>query len=297
MATDVVGWAAGNLMKRDWTNDGIDYSTQTKARVSKIAKKLSDAGRNADADKMTKALGESKIRDLLVEVRWQGQGDLDMSVAEPNGSVASATTKRTSGGGVLKCDILEQGDDDRSEIYSAAEAFSGTYKVSVKTSFGRAVGNKALVKVTKFPGTQKEAVEVFTVDMSDPKPVEFKLEGGTRKDLATVPASEESEARMLTTAAPKSYVPSGIGGGAGLANPDLTVFTGGTAASNLPIVTPSVETKFASISPALPGVRVVGKVSSDRSTLEYTASAVFTGPAIDIPIPKVSLLPGSESSK
>ena len=102
---------------------------------------------------------------------------------------------------------------------------------------------------------------------------------------------------MLTTAAPKSYVPSGVGGGVGLANPDLTVFTGGGAAANLPLVTASVETQFDSISPVLPGVRVVGKVSSDRNTLEYTASTVFTGPAVDIPMPKVNLLPGSERNK
>ena len=297
VATDVVGWATSNLLKRDWTNDGVDYSKQTKARVAKIAKKLTDAGRNADADKVNRGLSESKSRDLIVEVRWQGQGDLDMSVAEPSGAVASATAKRTSGGGVLKCDILEQGDDDRSEIYSAAEAFSGTYRVVVKTSLGRAVGNKALVKVTKFAGTPKEAFEIFSLDLSDPKPIEFKLDGGVRRDLASVPADEDSKARVLTTAAPKSYVPSGVGGGVGLANPDLTVFTGGGAAANLPLVTASVETQFDSISPVLPGVRVVGKVSSDRNTLEYTASTVFTGPAVDIPMPKVNLLPGSDRSK
>ncbi len=297
VATDVVGWATENLMKRDWTNDGVDYLKQTKARVGAIAKKLADAGRAADADKINKGLTQSKSRDLLVEVRWQGQGDVDMSVAEPSGSTASATAKRTSGGGVLRSDILEQGDDDRSEVYSASEAFSGTYKVTVKTSLGRAVGNKALVKVTKFPGTPKEAFEIFAVDLANPKPIEFKLEGGTRKDLANVPTEDDSNARVLTTSAPKSYVPSGVGGGAGLANPDLTVFTGGTAAANMPLVTPSVETKFDSISPVLPGVRVVGKVSTDRSTLEYTASTVFTGPAVDIPMPKVNLLPGSERNK
>ncbi len=296
VATDVVGWATENLMKRDWTNDGVDYTKQTKARVAKIAKKLTDAGRNADADLVNKGLAESKVRDLLVELRWQGQGDLDLSVAEPSGSTASATSKRTSGGGVLKCDILEQGDDDRSESYSASEAFAGTYKVTVKTSLGRAIGNKALVKVTKFPGTPKESFEIFAIDMNDPKPVEFKLDGGSRKDLANVPA-EDSEARLVTTAAPKSYVPSGIGGGAGLASPDLTVFTGGNNGTNMPLVTPSVETKFDSISPSLPGIRVVGKVSSDRSMLEYTASTVFTGPAVDIPTPKVNLLPGSDRSK
>jgi len=296
IATDVVGWATTNLMKRDWTNDGVDYTKQTKDRVAKIAKKLTDAGRGADADTVNKGLNQSKSRDLLVELRWQGQGDLDMSVAEPSGSTASATAKRTSGGGVLKSDLLEQGDDDRTEIYSAGEAFPGTYKVTVKTSLGRAVGNKALVKVTKFPGTPKESFEIFTVDMANPKPIEFKLDGGTRKELAEIP-TDDSEARQLTTAAPKSYVPNGIGGGVGLANPDLTVFTGGSSGSNMPIVTPSVETKFDSISPVLPGVRVVGRVSSDRSMLEYTASAVFTGPAVDIPMPKVNLLPGSDRSR
>ena len=40
--------------------------------------------------------------------------------------MCSATHKRTAGGGVLKSDVLEQGED-RSEVYTAAQAFPGTY--------------------------------------------------------------------------------------------------------------------------------------------------------------------------
>ena len=39
---------------------------------------------------------------------------------------------------MLKGDVLEQQDDDRSEVYTAASAFSGTYKVTVKQAFGQA---------------------------------------------------------------------------------------------------------------------------------------------------------------
>ena len=56
-------------------------------------------------------------------------------VIEPSGSTCSATHKLTTGGGVLKSDILEQGED-KSEVYTAAQAFPGTYSLIVKPVLG-----------------------------------------------------------------------------------------------------------------------------------------------------------------
>ena len=54
---------------------------------------------------------------------------------EPTGSMARRRTSGRAGGGVLKADVLEQGED-RSELYTAAQAFSGTYTVTVKPALG-----------------------------------------------------------------------------------------------------------------------------------------------------------------
>ncbi len=291
--SDAVQWAAVNLLRRDWPADGIDYHGQARERVGRIAKKLAAAGRKDDADKLqTVATGE-KTRDLVVELLWQGKkSDLDLVVIEPSGSACSATHKQTTGGGVLKSDVLEQGED-RSEVYTAAQAFPGTYTLVVKHVLGDVIGNRATLKVTRHQGTDKEAVEIFAVNLADPKPVLVKLESGTRAELATVPP-EESVARLETTQAPASpFGPSGIAAGAGTASAG-SVLNQVPGQAALPVVSPAVETRVPGIASGLPGLRIEAQLTPDRKNVVMAANPVFTGPAKDLPLPKVNILPGGE---
>ncbi len=171
--SDVVSWATKNLLRRDWANDGVDHVKTAKDSADRIAKKLLAGDRKADADSVLATVAEEKNRDLMIELRWQGQADLDLAVAEPSGSDCTALQKRTSAGGVLRSDILEQQDENRSEVYTAASAFNGKYTVTVAAALGRAIGNKATLKVTKYAGTAKEEVEVYTVDLAKPAAVEI----------------------------------------------------------------------------------------------------------------------------
>src|SRR5262249_32102241 len=159
------------------------------------------------------ALAAEKTRDLVVELLWQGKNaDLDLLVIEPAGSTCSATHKRTAGGGVLKADVLGQ-DEDRSELYTAAQAFSGTYTLAVKKALGNPSGGAATVRVTKFRGTPKQSVEVHSVSLADRKPIQVRLDGGSRTELASVPAEEVTDARLETTQKAAVTAPSGFNGG------------------------------------------------------------------------------------
>ena len=175
--TDAVIWAAHNLLQRDWnTADGIDYHKQVNERLPKLAAKLAAAGQKTDG--IRKTLAEQTQRDLVIELLWQGPADLDLTVAEPGGSVCSATHKRTTGGGVLQSDVLEQTNEgDRSEIYTAALAFDGSYQVSVRKVLGRPSGNTVTIKVTKFQGTSKESHDLITIDLTDPEADRDQAEG------------------------------------------------------------------------------------------------------------------------
>ncbi|MFO0850478.1 MAG: hypothetical protein U0871_18260 [Gemmataceae bacterium] len=282
VTADVAQWALAELLNRDWPTDGADYHVVAKDRAARLATKYTAAG-NRDAAARLQAVvnaGASKTRDLVIELLWQGQADLDLAVTEPSGAVCSATHRRTTGGGVLKADILEQQDDNRSEVYTAASGFSGTYLVAVKVGLGKAVGNTARVKVTRFQGTPKESVELVSVDLTRPTPITVALDGGSRTDLATVPV-EVSEARLETTLAPMDQ--SGPSGG-----------TSARAASRpaLSVAQPTIETKVPGIAAGQPGLRIEQKLSADRKKLEMSANPVFTGPAKDIPLPKLGLLPG-----
>lgn len=295
--SDVVSWATRNLLRRDWPNDGVDHVKAAKESVQRIAQKLTAADRKEDAAAVLAAMAEEKHRDLTIELRWQGQADLDLAVNEPSGTDCDAAQKRTAGGGVLRSDILEQQDENRSEIYTAALAFNGTYTVNVKTALGRAIGNKATVKVTKFAGTDKEEVEVYTVDLTDAKrkPVTLTMEGGSRTELATVIPDDVSEVRQISTASGQVGAATGVTAGFGAVDPaTLNAANNPASAKNVaPIVGQRQEVRLPSVSPALPSMRLVGKVAAGSDTAEYFAQPVFAGKAVDIPTPKVQLLPGS----
>ena len=174
--TDAVLWAANGLLTRDWnTTDGVDYHKQANDRLPKLEAKLKAAGQKTDA--ISKVMTEQVQRDLVIELLWQGNADLDLVVTEPTGAVCSATQTRSSGGGVLKADVLEQSaQNDRSEVYTAASAFAGTYQVAARQAFGRPVGGTARIKVTKYKGTPREATDLLDVPLGG-APVAVKLAG------------------------------------------------------------------------------------------------------------------------
>lgn len=291
---DVVSWAGTNLMRNDWPNDGMDHAGEAKSRTLRIARKWADNNRKDDADLVLKTSTIEKTRDLIVELLWQGPADLDLAVGEPSGSECYSGQKRTSGGGVLRSDVLEQ-DDNKSEVYTAASAFAGRYTVKVKNALGRAIGNKATVKVTKYAGTDKQEVELFAVDMADPAPISFNLERGSRTELGTVLPTEQTQVRIESTQA-RAAAPEGVTAGFGPASNvrQTDVTFNGNSQTVAPLLTTTSEIRLPGITPALPGMRVVEKVRSGSATSEITANPVFPGKAIDLPLPKVQLLPGAK---
>lgn len=299
--TDVVNWAAENLLRRDWPTDGIDYPRETKARLEKIAAKFDQAGRGADAAPIRKVLNEQTERELVVELRWEGMADLDLSLVEPSGAVCNATHKRTTGGGVLKADILEQsesagldGSGGRSEIYMAAKAFNGTYKVNVKRVLGRPIDDRAQIVVKRFAGTSKETSEFFPVDVRKSDTIEFTLEGGSRTELAVVPADED-EFRLSTTGAVANKSPSGLSGGGGTAGTALSTPLATNAAPPLPAVNEAQEARLPGAAPSAVDLRAATRVNPDRRTVRVSVNPVFGGASINaIALPRVPLLPGAD---
>ena len=289
---DVVGWAAENLIRRDWPADGIDYSREAKTRLETIARKLEAAGRPAEAVPLRKALTEQTERELVIELRWEGAADLDLAVTEPSGAVCDATHKRSTGGGVLKADALEQtdtadanGNGGHSEEYTAAKAFNGTYKVSVKRIHGRPVGTAKIV-VTKFKGTPKQVMDLIEVPAGSSLPVEVTLDGGTRSELATVPPDED-EFRLNTTGA-SSRVAGGMGAGFGASNV-------ATVAPMLPVVNEAQEARVASGGGTAADLRAARKVNPDRRSVRISVNPVFGGMGVSaVAMPRVPLVPGGD---
>ena len=242
-------------------------------------------GRGDDAALLSGLTADTKSRDLVVELLYQGRADLDLIVTEPTGSVCSATHKRTTNGGLLVCDILEQRDDNRSEVYTAALAFPGRYDIRVRKVLGNPIDNRARIKVTKHAGTPSQSVEVFSVELTADATVSVNLENGGRKDLVTVLA-DAREAQLESTPAIDDNL--GPTGGVG----DRFSATQ-TLKPKLPATQPMVESRLPGIAAGSPGMRFETKLASDRKNVVVSAKPVFVGTATDIPVPKIGLLPKS----
>lgn len=180
-------WIAGNLLGRDWVIDAPEYHLRAKEFLKNSATRLMAENKLVDAKAVQSALENEKNRDLVIELLWSGIADLDLKVREPIGTYCTSLNKQTTAGGVLLCDDFTQKVDARSETYTASKAFDGSYDVSVNLVSGRPLGEKALIKVTRFQGTPQQTVELYNLSLSENKTIHLTLQGGRRKTLASVP--------------------------------------------------------------------------------------------------------------
>lgn len=288
VSPDTVAWAASNLLGRDWgVSDGVDYHAQTRNLLPDFAKRFGPKGAG-----LTDLAAVQAQRDLTIEVGWTGKADLDLSVVEPTGSVCSATTKRTAAGGVLRGDdLVPDRDGGRSETYTAARAFSGTYTVSVRTAFGKPDGDTVNLKVTKFKGTPREAHDLITVDLRANKPVEVRLDGGTRTELTAVTADVTAFAADAPAA---GFGLSGMGGAAGPAGAAMSAPASGSGGPALPAVVKPREQVLPGLGSAA-DLRAAYSLTPDRKSVNVSVKPVFaTAGGRDVKLPKVPLLPGGE---
>jgi hypothetical protein len=182
--TEAMEWAAGNLTRRDWPVNNQDLQNKAKDKVASLAKSLDSDNNKPAADKLRSALAKQRERDLLIRLTWQGEADLDLKVQEPNGSVCSWLNRQTVGGGVLIGDTLSEASG---ETYVAAQAFPGTYKVTVEQVWGRPLGGKAKLEVIRHQGTAQETTEAVTVTFSNTNTLTVRLDDGRRTESAAVP--------------------------------------------------------------------------------------------------------------
>jgi len=182
---DTVIWAAGNLLEREWGAEAPVYHQMAKSALEQVAMKLEADGRKPEADRIRLTYKRNRERDLVIELVWADQADLDLTVAEPVGTVCSVRTPRTPAGGHWTGDRL----GNTTENYVAAKAFNGSYEVKVHRVWGESMGNKATVKVIKHQGTPNESVEFHTVmfDSNGDAIVKVQMADGRRTESESVP--------------------------------------------------------------------------------------------------------------
>ena len=179
-----MAWAAGNLLQRDWPADNEDLHQRAKERIKGLTRQLEKEQRLQEAQQLQATLAQQPQRDLVIQMAFLGNADLDLRVEEPIGSVCSWLNRQTVGGGTLLGGTLTE---TNRETYVAAKAFNGAYKVTIDRAWGRPTGGRVQLRLIRHQGTPQEQMELMQVNLDDKRPITVTLTDGRRTEAATVP--------------------------------------------------------------------------------------------------------------
>lgn len=181
----------GNLIDDVWSK-GLDLSRE-------ILDKMTAEGRQADAEAFEKELADAMVRDVVVEVFWTGDAEIDLAVQEPANTVCWFAQPRTAGGGILQTKtVYEKSYDDqkegrRSKTYVCPMGFNGEYNILVSRTWGTLPQNKVTVEIVTNVGGKNEKSTVYPLELENDKALfTVVLNNGRRQD--------EVRQEMLTAA-------------------------------------------------------------------------------------------------
>lgn len=307
--SDAVQWAADNLLRRDWSSEQSPLQVQAQQAIQDVVAKLKAAGRTSEADRLAGALRGHDNRDLVIELIWSDPADLDLEIHEPTGAICSPLYPQSTGGGVWRGDRVLSKDRAQAyqESYVAAEAFSGSYEVRVRTVWGKPLGGKATIRVTRQQGTPNQSQELHRVEFNSDgiATLKVQVDNGRRTEIATVPPPAPRRTEVATGTSPDRI----FNLLRSMSEPSFTAssktpIAGGTSAAG------GMNTQMMEITPDIgpeiihqnklstgmsTGTDMQGQavVSSDRKSIKWSLSPVFQT-ASNEPEVKLSSIPGGK---
>lgn len=168
--------------------------------AEELIEKMKSEGREEELVEYQKELTEALVRDLVIEVRWTGDAEIDIAVKEPVNTICWFAQPRTGAGGILRTEAVrassleEQQEGERCKVYTCPTAFTGDYDVVVSRTWGELPQGKVTVKIITGIGTDNEKVFERVLELKDGKAgFTVTLENGRR--------SEEVKQELLAASA------------------------------------------------------------------------------------------------
>jgi tetratricopeptide (TPR) repeat protein len=152
-------WACPGVLAHEWPADQREIFTRAGRLAKTTIDALEQAGRKDEAADFRAAVDRALVRDIELELTWNGDADIDLIVEEPPGTVCSLASPRSSSGGTLLADTDAPADPANAthrERYIATEAFPGTYRVLVRRTWGKVAADTVTATVTLYRGTPFE---------------------------------------------------------------------------------------------------------------------------------------------
>ena len=168
--------------------------------AEELIEKMEKEGRTEELAEYKRELTDALVRDLVIEVRWTGDAEIDLAVKEPVNTVCWFGQPRTGAGGILRTEAVsaatleDQHEGERCKVYTCPMAFTGNYDVIVRRSWGELPQGKVTVNIITGIGTENEKVATYPLELKEGKAgFTVELENGRR--------SEEVKQELLTASA------------------------------------------------------------------------------------------------
>ncbi len=148
---DGLKWASLGILGQAWPKEQANVWQAGLGVANEVLDRLRAEKRTKEADQFLAALDEAVARDCVAVVTWTGEGDVDVLVEEPSGTVCSLRNPRTTAGGILIGDDIRQAGRDsfggHSAVYVCPKGFDGTYRMLVRRVWGNVTAGKVNVEV------------------------------------------------------------------------------------------------------------------------------------------------------
>jgi hypothetical protein len=177
-----MAWAADRLLALGWPGTDAAWRALVRKQADDLAKRLREAGRDAEARTLLDRVAAAEPRDLVLRLTWKGDADLDLAVEEPLGAVANMATPRTVFGGAI---VVNGYGKHPEEVYTCPRAFDGPYTVTVNTIYNneKDPAQDITLEIIAHEGTDRERIDRRPIRLDSPSPVTFRLEGGRRTSV------------------------------------------------------------------------------------------------------------------
>lgn len=254
---ETLKWATVAVLSQAYPESKKHIWLEAYGTAAELLKRLEEEKKEAERRDYLAQLDEAVRRDVVVEISWVGDADVDMMVEEPTGTICSARNPRTTAGGIFLGDSyshLGQAGQEIREVYVCPQGFSGTYRVLLQRVWGNLPADRVKVAVYRHLWSDKAQALEKVVALKDGRAlIEFELDQGRRTEpieahkLAQAVNRQVALSRAVLAQQLAGAVDPGAmaslsnsrGGGSGYV-PFVPIVTGG-AVGYQPVVVPVTE--------------------------------------------------------
>ncbi len=162
---DAVVWSAPEVVAFAWGKDREPMRRGAEQAAADAIPQLIKEGKISKALQLQEAMRKAKEMDLLVRLEWNGQGDVDLLVEEPSGSVCSMSKPFTAAGGAFVHDGYGPKQANCYDEYVCLSAMQGEYLLRVRHIRGEIVAKRARLIITRGKNTPYEETETQTITL------------------------------------------------------------------------------------------------------------------------------------